>query len=220
MNEKKFAIIVAGGSGSRMQSEIPKQFLFLKDKPIIAHTINTFLKCNCHIIVVLPENHLNTFKNTLLTHCDSENIELVIGGKTRFESVKNGLSSVNENALVAIHDAVRPFVTTEIINTSFETAKEYGSAICSVDLKDSIRFVSKSGNESKDRTQFKLIQTPQTFQSTLLLAAYSQEYNDSFTDDASVLEANGGKIQLIEGDYKNIKITTPEDLLVANAFIR
>ena len=215
---RKYAIIVAGGNGSRMKSDVPKQFLFINDKPIIAITINQFLKVGCDVIVVLPAEHFSTFKNEMLHHCSSQEMVLAEGGKTRFDSVKNGLDLVADNSLVAIHDAVRPFVSVELIETSFSEAEKNNSAIASVPLKDSIRLITTDGNKSKDRANYRLIQTPQTFQSDSLHKAYNQPYNTSFTDDASVFEANGNNIHLIDGDYKNIKITTPEDLLVAKAF--
>jgi 2-C-methyl-D-erythritol 4-phosphate cytidylyltransferase len=220
MSIEKFVIIVAGGSGSRMKSDIPKQFILLKGKPIMAHTINRFVESNCKVIVVLPKEHLETFNTLILPNCLGQDIQVTIGGVTRFESVKNGLQLIDSNSLVSVHDAVRPFVTKEMIDNSFETAHKLGSAICSVELKDSIREVNPNGNTAKNRSHYRLIQTPQTFQAFILLDAYQQEYKDEFTDDASVVEANGISVHLIEGDYKNIKITTPEDLLVANTFIQ
>lgn len=219
MLKQRYAIIVAGGNGSRMKSDTPKQFLFINDKPIIAITINQFLKAGCEIVVVLPKEHFSTFKNEMLHHCDSQQMLLAEGGETRFHSVKNGLDIIKPDHLVSIHDAVRPFITVDKIVQSFTEAEEHHSAIASVPLKDSIRLVNENGNESKNRSNYQLIQTPQTFNSSLLLKAYNQEYSSSFTDDASVFEADGNTIHLFEGDYKNIKITTPEDLLVAKAFI-
>jgi 2-C-methyl-D-erythritol 4-phosphate cytidylyltransferase len=216
---KKYALIVAGGNGSRMQSQLPKQFIRLNKVTILAHTINKFLSCNCEVVIVLPKAHFETFKQEVLDDCSAKELMLAEGGETRFESVKNGLNLVPPNSLVAIHDAVRPFVSKTIIENSFKIAQEKGSAIAAVDLKDSIRVITQNGNEAKDRSLFKLIQTPQTFKTNELLKAYKVFYKDYFTDDASVWEADGNTVTLIEGDYKNIKITTPEDLLVAKAFI-
>jgi 2-C-methyl-D-erythritol 4-phosphate cytidylyltransferase len=216
MSPKRYALLVAGGSGTRMKSEIPKQFLLLKNIPILAHTINQFLKCNCEIILVLPSNHSETFKKEVLHFCNSQNMLLAQGGNTRFESVKNGLDLVSKQGLVAVHDAVRPLVSVEIIEQSFKYATQYGAAVAAVDLKDSIR----EHNKARERSNYKLVQTPQTFTSELIKKAYLQAYKPSFTDDASVLESLGHSIHLFEGDYKNIKITTPEDLLVAEALMR
>lgn len=216
---KKFALIVAGGSGSRMNSDVPKQFIHLHQKPIMAYTINQFLAAGCEIIIVLPKEHFSTFKNNILHHCDSQEMTLAEGGETRFHSVKNGLESIFEAGLVAVHDAVRPFVSVELIKNSFKVAEERSNAIAAVALKDSIRLLTKSGSESKNRAEYQLIQTPQTFQTELLLDAYRHPYRSDFTDDASVFEHAGHQIHLIAGSYKNIKITTPEDLLVAKAFL-
>lgn len=215
---KKYAIIVAGGSGTRMKSTIPKQFLFVDNQPIIAMTINQFLKAGCEVIVVLPSMFLSTFETEILLHCDNQDLLLVEGGDTRFQSVKNGLEHVDDESLVAVHDAVRPFIKIETINNSFEEAKLKNNAVTSIVLKDSIRLLTNNGSESKDRAMYRLIQTPQTFDGKLLKKAYKQEFTTSFTDDASVFEADGNTIHLIDGDFKNIKITTPEDLLIAKAF--
>lgn len=216
---KKFAVIVAGGNGSRMNSELPKQFIHLHQKPIMAYTINQFLAVGCEIIVVLPKEHFGTFKQEILHHCHSQEMTLAQGGQTRFHSVKNGLDTIFEPGLVAVHDAVRPFVSLELIQESFSTAQKKTNAIAAVGLKDSIRRLTPSGSQSKNRAEYQLIQTPQTFQTELLLEAYNQPYRDEFTDDASVFEHAGHQIHLIPGSYKNIKITTPEDLLVAKAFL-
>jgi len=174
----------------------------------------------CEVIVVLPSSHFETFKNEVLHHCDSQELILAEGGETRFHSVKNGLYCIQSNSLVAIHDAVRPLVSKRTILTSFKSAEEKGSAVVSVPLKDSIRKVSSQDkNTALNRSDYYLVQTPQTFQSELLLKAYECEFRDTFTDDASVLEASGNNIHLVEGDYKNIKITTPEDLVIANALL-
>lgn len=220
MSTKRYAIIVAGGNGSRMKSTIPKQFLHLNNKPIMAHTINQFLQANCEVIVVLPSEHFITFKEEVLHHCDSQEMILAEGGKTRFHSVKNGLDLIQPGSLVAIHDAVRPLINIKTIENSFSEANENGSAVVAVPLKDSIRRVKPDGkNNSENRSEFYLIQTPQTFRSEKLLEAYKCDFTEIFTDDASVYENSGNEIHLVEGDYKNIKITTPEDLIVAKAFL-
>jgi 2-C-methyl-D-erythritol 4-phosphate cytidylyltransferase len=219
---KKYAIIVAGGSGSRMQSEIPKQYLMLGQKPVLVHTIEKFLAIDgINIILVLPSDSINIWNSIKEQYFGGyENIETAIGGKTRFQSVKSGLSKIKGNqGLVAVHDAVRPFVTTAIINQSFETAKNLGSAVVSVHSKDSVRLMKGDSNQSVDRNDVRLIQTPQTFDLTLLLDAYNVAEQDIFTDDASVFEIAGNKIFLINGDYKNIKITTPEDLKIGELLL-
>lgn len=226
MEKPKYAIIVAGGSGSRMGSEIPKQFLLLAGKPILLHTIEQFLKIEgIHIILVLPEKDIeywNELTQTLqLKPGLLSAVKIVVGGKSRFQSVKNGLAHVGADALVAVHDGVRPLVSTEIISQSFIVANERGNAVTSVLLKDSIREVDESNqNKALERTRFRLMQTPQTFKAEIMKKAFEVEEQSFFTDCASVLEFAGYAINLIEGSYENIKVTTPEDLIVAEALLK
>ncbi len=218
---KKTALIVAGGNGSRMESDMPKQFILLAGKPILMHTIEAFYNCNVsNIIVVLPSNQIEFWKELCTQFSFNLAHEIVAGGASRFESVQNGLVLCNEEDLVAIHDGVRPFINAEIINNSFDVAAQKGNAAAAVRLKDSIRKVDLLGNKNVNRDAFFLIQTPQTFKCNIIKEAYQAQDHINFTDDASVLEANGHAINLIPGDYKNIKITTPEDLLVAEAFYK
>lgn len=218
---KKIALIVAGGSGSRMESDLPKQFIKLARKPILMHTIEAFFNCNVsNIIVVLPKNQIEFWKELCSEFSFNLPHKIVAGGASRFESVQNGLVHCNNDDLVAIHDGVRPLINAEIINKSFEIADEKGNAVAAVRLKDSIRKVDLLGNKNVNRDGYFLIQTPQTFKCQLIKEAYQAQDHINFTDDASVLEANGHAIHLISGDYKNIKITTPEDLLVAEAFYK
>jgi len=218
---KKTALIVAGGSGSRMESDLPKQFILLAGKPILMHTIKAFNHCNVsNIIVVLPPNQIAFWKELCTQFSFNLPHEIVAGGASRFESVQNGLVLCNEEDLLAIHDGVRPFITAEIINNSFDVTAQKGNAVAAVRLKDSIRKVDLLGNKNVNREAYFLIQTPQTFKCKLIKEAYQAQDHINFTDDASVLEANGHAINLIPGDYKNIKITTPEDLLVAEAFYK
>jgi 2-C-methyl-D-erythritol 4-phosphate cytidylyltransferase len=216
----KTALIVAGGSGTRMESNLPKQFLLLAKKPILMHTIEAFYNSIVdHIILVLPQSQIEFWNQLCQTHQFPIQHQIVTGGASRFESVQNGLQQCNDDDLVAIHDGVRPFISKEIIINSFETAEQKGNAVAAVRLKDSIRKVELLGNKNVNRDNYYLIQTPQTFKAQLIKEAYAVQDHINFTDDASVLESNGHAINLIAGDYKNIKITTPEDLLVGEAFL-
>ena len=218
---QKYAIVVAGGSGTRMKSELPKQFIKLAGKPILMHTLEAFHFDNIQIILVLPESQIPYWKELVDEHQFKIPHNIIAGGEQRFHSVKNGLSSIKaDDGLVAIHDGVRPLIKRQIISESFEQAERAGNAIASIQLKDSIRSITPHANQQEDRTNFRLIQTPQTFKIQLIKRAFEQEYTPSFTDDASVLEQAGHSINLIEGDYKNIKITTPEDLLVAETLLK
>jgi 2-C-methyl-D-erythritol 4-phosphate cytidylyltransferase len=219
---KKYALIVAGGSGKRMESGIPKQFLPLQEKPVLMHTIEAFHKIQgIKIIVVLPSSNMEDWKKILLQYSFSINHILVEGGETRFHSVLNGLQKVENESIVAIHDGVRPIISSDIIQKSFDIASQKGNAIAAVKLKDSIREMTIIGSSKNvNRNNYFLIQTPQTFQSSIIKDAYQKATHYNFTDDASVAEEiSGVKINLFEGDYRNIKITTPEDLIIASAFL-
>lgn len=220
---KYYAIIVAGGSGSRMHSAVPKQFLLLNGLPTLMHTINAFHNCQTHpeIIVVLPSDS-HDYWNTL---CTSHNFDiphqLVSGGETRFHSVKNGLGLINdEDAIIAVHDAVRPLISNEIIDDSYECAAKYGNAIVAIKSRDSVRQIKDNRSVSLVRDEIYLIQTPQTFQLAQLKNAYLQPYHNNFTDDASVVEQTGVNINLISGSYQNIKITFPEDIAIAEFLLK
>jgi len=221
---ERYAIIVAGGSGTRMGSEIPKQFLLLEDKPIIIHTINAFISTNpkIKIILVLPQDSIQEWKLLCSKYNFNCPITVVAGGSSRFASVKNGLQKIeNSNSLVAIHDGVRPLVTQKMINVSYELASDKGTAIAATPLKETIRKIDGVNSRTIDRNQLRSIQTPQTFQTSLIKNAFEKfEQDQNFTDDASVAEKAGYQIHLFEGDYKNIKITTPEDLLFGSAILR
>ena len=216
-----FAIIVAGGTGSRMGSEIPKQFIKIGKLPILMHTINRFFELDksLTIILILPESQFDFWNELCMEYDFNIPHQIVAGGYSRFQSVGNGLKTITTNdGLVAIHDGVRPFVNKEIIQKSFEIAAEKGNAIVAVKLKDSIRIEEPNGTtKALDRSKFHLIQTPQTFQLKLIKQAFNTPELTEFTDDATVLERLGEKINLIEGSYQNIKITTPEDLIFAEA---
>jgi 2-C-methyl-D-erythritol 4-phosphate cytidylyltransferase len=220
---KQYALIVAGGSGTRMQTTLPKQFIKIGNQPILMHTIAKYYSYSpdIQIIVVLPENQFITWQNLIKEFKFSIPHQLVAGGALRIDSVRNGLQVIdNEESIVAIHDGVRPFVSTTIIAESFELATLKGNAIAAVGLKDSIRKIAGETTVAMNRSEYFLIQTPQTFQTKLIKSAYQQSDIQSLTDDASVAEQAGQTIHLLEGDYRNIKITTQEDLLVAEAFWR
>lgn len=212
---QQYAIIVAGGKGLRMGGDTPKQFLLLRDKPVIVHTINQFLQFDARIkvIVVLPEKHISTWLDIKDRYFPNAKIQHAIGGEQRFDSVRAGLSLVkNEEGSVAIHDAVRPFVSLSTISDSFSSANKYGSGVAAVPLKDSIRELKKGVSKTRNRANFRLVQTPQTFRINEIKEAFEKAFNSQHTDDASVYEDAGYDVRLIEGTYGNIKITTPEDL--------
>ena len=221
---QEFVIIVAGGKGTRMKSEVPKQFLSINGTPVLMHTILAFrmYSADIHIILVLPEDQFDFWKQLCNEHAFDVNYSLVKGGETRFHSVKNGLESIKvKEGIVAVHDGVRPIIDKEIIRNGFLAAEEYGTAVTCVHLKDSIRFAGQNGsNKAMERADFRLIQTPQMFRMKWMRQAFAVDYNTGFTDCASVLEAAGYSIHLIGGAYENIKITTPEDLIWAEILLK
>ena len=233
MNNKEYALIVAGGKGTRIKTKIPKQFLELKGKPILLHTIAAFYRYSekIEIILVLPEDDFKIWEAICKKFNFNKPIVLQKGGETRFQSVKNGLSKIEGPGLVAIHDGVRPLVSEDIIGASFHLAAVHQSAVAAVRLKDSIRMTDQAclpegssarrqdNTKAVDRSRFRLIQTPQTFDIALIKQAYEMKEDASLTDDASVAERSGHVISLFEGSYENIKITTPEDLIIAEALL-
>jgi 2-C-methyl-D-erythritol 4-phosphate cytidylyltransferase len=219
---KKYAVIVAGGSGARMNSKVPKQFLLLKGKPVLYYTIDAFLKAyeDIQIILVLPEEHVAAGQEVIDAFFDYSRIQITIGGRTRFHSVQNGLQLITEESMVFVHDAVRCLLSTELIHRCYDAAIEFGSAIPVTDCRDSVRVISNDGNEAIERDRVKLVQTPQTFHSKILLPAFSNiDYKDKFTDEATVVEAFGLKVTLVEGEERNIKITQPLDMEFAERLI-
>jgi 2-C-methyl-D-erythritol 4-phosphate cytidylyltransferase len=222
MTTQEYAIIVAGGKGTRINSATPKQFLELDGLPILMHTLQAFYRysSSINIILVLPQTDVS-FWNSL---CGKFNFDipytLAAGGDTRFQSVRNGLRKIKGDGLVAIHDGVRPLVTTAMIAESFRLAAICQSAVAAVLLKESIRVTEKEKTIAVDRSKFRLIQTPQTFQVDMIRKAYEIEEDPTLTDDASVAERSDHVITLFEGSYENIKITTPEDLIVAQALLQ
>jgi 2-C-methyl-D-erythritol 4-phosphate cytidylyltransferase len=219
---EKYVIITAGGSGVRMKTPQPKQFLLLDGKPILMHTLEAFFRFqkDIHIIVVLPPQEIPYWQEQCrefgfhLRHVVAE------GGPTRFHSVKSGLKHVPDNALVAIHDGVRPLVSQKTIAEAFHYASKFGNAIPAVPVNESVRILENAFNRSVNRDSLRIIQTPQCFKSSLIKKAYLASYHESFTDDASVLEKMGERIYISQGNRENIKITTPEDLIMAQALLK
>ena len=214
---KKIALIVAGGNGSRMNSAVPKQFLFIKNKPVLYYTIKAFIDAydDIEIILVLPEEHIGKGQEIIDGYFDSEKFKIAPGGRTRFHSVQNGLSLINDdNAIIFVHDGVRCAVTTALIHRCYNEALKNGTAIPATGCRDSVRIINNDENKVVDRNKIKLIQTPQTFHSKILIPAFEIDFKDQFTDEATVVEAFGLKVNLVEGDEENIKITKPADLFV------
>jgi 2-C-methyl-D-erythritol 4-phosphate cytidylyltransferase len=218
----KYVIIVAGGKGKRMHSETPKQFLTVAGKPILMHTIRKFSGFSKELTInlVLPSPFID-FWNSLCKLFDFHLPHNVIeGGESRFFSVKNGLYNIADHSLVAIHDGVRPLVSHETIQRVFQVAGDKGNAVPVIKINESIRQLDDEDSHPVDRKRYRLIQTPQCFQSEILLKGYDQDYCEDFTDDATVVEALGIKINLVEGNFENIKITRPADLKIAESFLR
>ncbi len=218
---KLYAVIVAGGSGKRIQSGIPKQYLELAGKPVLMHTLERFKAFDnaIEIITVLPENQLRFWGELQKKYSFDVPHTLVKGGKARFFSVRNGLKFVDSPGLVAIHDGVRPFVSVDTIKRCFETAEKLGNAIPVISPSDTLRMISGEENKPINRLQVKQVQTPQVFNTDLIKNAYLQEYMPEFTDDATVLERTGVRINLVDGNRENIKITNPEDLVISTALL-
>ncbi len=214
---KKIAVIVAGGAGSRMQSATPKQFIHIHNKPVLYYTLNTFLKSydDLEVILVLPEESIAAGQEIIDAFFEYNRIKVTVGGATRFHSVQNGLQLIVDEAIVFVHDGVRCCVTPALIKHCYEQALEHGSAVPVVDVVDSLRLAKEEDNEPIDRTNIKSVQTPQTFHSKILLPAFQIDYKPKFTDEATVVESFGLKINLVAGEETNIKITRPLDLIIA-----
>ena len=219
---KKYVLITAGGTGNRMQSAIPKQFLLLKDKPVLMHTIQVFNNAfqDMDFLIVLPAQYWEDWNKLCQEYEFSLVHQLVEGGEFRFHSVKNGLDFIREDGIVAIHDAVRPLVSDAVVKNGFAMAEEHGNAIPCVPVNESVRMSDEKGNRPINRDQLRLIQTPQVFRTSLIKEAYKVEYDSSFTDDASVIERMGRQIYLYEGNPENIKITRPADMVLADALYK
>jgi 2-C-methyl-D-erythritol 4-phosphate cytidylyltransferase len=215
MEIKHFIIITAGGRGLRMGEDIPKQFLCLQGLPVIMHTINCFKSFTDTIILTLPEQYFNYWKEIQQKYNFHVPHILVSGGETRFHSVKNALKHLPNEGFVAIHDAVRPFVSQNLIKLCFEQAQKHGSAVAAIPVKDSLRMIYNSKNKRIDRSNIFAVQTLQVFSCEIIKKCYNQVFKPDFTDDASVVETFGYDIHLVEGEELNFKITTPNDLIIA-----
>lgn len=220
---KYYAIIVAGGSGTRMQTTIAKQFLLLKNKPVLMHTLLAFANCSYKpkLILVINPNLIADWEELCLKHNFNIPHLVISGGDQRFHSVRNGLMAIKDDGIVAIHDAVRPLVSHKLIDNAYQTAQDLGNAIAVIKPSDSVRkLLPETGSEIVNRDELVLVQTPQTFHISQLREAYQQHYHTKFTDDASVVESAGYHINLIDGERNNFKITYQEDLELANFLIK
>ena len=217
----KYAVIVAGGTGKRMGNIVPKQFLLLKNKPVIWYTLDAFFRAysDIKIVLVLPHQHIEKGKAIAEDFFETRQIKIVAGGDTRFHSVQFGLKEIKEKAVVFVHDAVRCLVSVPLIQRCYKQALEKGSAVPAVAATDSIRILNGTHHTIADREQVRIIQTPQTFLSEIILPAFIQDYNEAFTDEATVVEAFGTKVFLTEGEYENIKITRPVDMMIAERIL-
>lgn len=223
---KRYVIVVAGGKGLRMGGEIPKQFLPVGGKPVLMRTVETFYRSvpDIGIVLVLPCEQQDYWKKLCRQYDFRIPCTLADGGPTRFHSVQNGLKAVpngEEDALIAVHDGVRPFVSAQVIRNCFEEAARQGAVVPVLDMVDSVRQLTEKGcSVAVDRSRLKLVQTPQTFRADILKKAYGQNFTELFTDDASVVEASGVTVALVSGNRENIKITTPFDLKIAEALLQ
>lgn len=219
---EKYAVIVAGGKGVRMGSAMPKQFLPIAGHPILYHTIKAFQEAfdDIKIILVLPQDQLSYAQMVLQSFEERIDLTIVAGGETRYHSVQNGLKATSESSVIFVHDGVRPLVSKELIQRCYDDAIAYGSAIPALPATDSIRMTDSERSHPVDRDQLRIIQTPQTFRSDILLPAFEQEYKSAFTDEATVVEAYGGHVVLTQGEKSNLKVTTPEDMIIAEALLK
>ena len=225
---KKFAVIVAGGMGMRMGTEVPKQFLLLNEHPVLWYTLETFLQAyeDMQVVLVVPAGHRDDAKALVDGCSDKGRVRIVDGGDTRFHSVRNGLESIRKgvgegtDAIIFVHDGVRCLASSDLIRRCYEQAVELGSAVPVADCRDSVRLVEdEGGSKPIDRSRIKLVQTPQTFRGDILMGAYLQDHQEAFTDEATVVEVGGGRVHLIEGEATNIKITNPTDMAIAQVLL-
>lgn len=216
----RFAVIVAGGQGLRMGGDVPKQFLEWRGRPVLMHTLEAFAHCDASIqlVLVLPRDQHDFWKQLVDTHGFSVPHRVVAGGEQRYHSVSQGLAEVPSDAVVAIHDGVRPLVSPELIRRCFEEAEKHGSAVPVTTMVDSLRSYDAASQKSHavDRSKYRAVQTPQTFLSSRIKPLYQKPWQPEWTDDASVYEQNGNTVHLVDGARENIKLTTPEDLAYAD----
>jgi 2-C-methyl-D-erythritol 4-phosphate cytidylyltransferase len=212
---EKYVLIVAGGEGSRLPSGMPKQFIELNNLPLLMHTFRAFSFLDASIVLVLPENGISLWEELCQKHSFSISHKVVSGGPERFHSVKSGLKQIPDDALVGIHDGVRPMVSRDTIERAFDMAERKGNGVPAIPLRESVRETDHALNRPFDRKQLRIVQTPQVFFSTLIKKAYNCSFDERFTDDATVLEAAGFPINLTEGSEENIKVTLPVDLAIA-----
>ena len=219
---KKYAVIVAAGSGLRMGATTPKQFMLVNNKPVLYYTLQTFLNAfvDIQIILVLPADYTDMGQEIIDAYFDKEKIQVTAGGDTRFQSVKNGLQLVEDDSIIFVHDGVRCLLTEQLIHRCYASAVETGTAVPVIISKDSVRLLNDDGNAAVERNKVMLVQTPQTFHSKILLPAFQIDYKEKFTDEATVVEAYGLKVTLVEGEENNIKITRSVDLLIAEKIIK
>lgn len=214
-------IIVAGGSGSRLGGPLPKQFRMLGSLPVLGHTVNAFARTlpGAPIVVVLPEGQIDFWKN-LAARFDIAKHTCTAGGEQRFHSVKNGLAALPPTvSLIAVHDGVRPLISSELILRTLECAVSNGTAIPVVEAVDSLRQITSDGSRAVDRSALRIVQTPQVFEAELLRRAYALDYSPDFTDDAAVVERAGHAVALCIGERSNLKITMADDLPIAEAIL-
>ena len=223
---EKFAVIVAGGMGQRMGSAVPKQFLALHEHPVLWYTLQTFLSAyeDLQIVLAVPAGHEDAAMELIGGFAGARRITMVTGGDTRFHSVRNGLEKLGEpaaDAIISVHDGVRCLVSVDLIRRCYDQAMRLGSAVPVVDCRDSVRLLDgEGGSKPIDRNRLKMVQTPQTFKAEVLIEAYRMDHQESFTDEATVVEIAGHAVHLIEGEQTNIKITTPADMVVAEELLR
>jgi 2-C-methyl-D-erythritol 4-phosphate cytidylyltransferase len=219
---KKYVLIASGGIGKRMGSATPKQFLEIAGKPVLMHAFLAFLSYapDMEFVLVMPESHIEDWQKLCSKNHFEIHHHLVPSGPTRFHTVKNGLRLIPDDSLVAIHDAARPLVSLNTIARVFHFAAKFGNAIPVLKPNDSMRMVEGPISKPLDREKLRMVQTPQCFHGALIKKAYNKNYHESFTDDSTVLEADGVRLFLVDGNVENIKITTPSDLLVAKALMK
>lgn len=219
---KKYAIIVAGGTGSRMKGDIPKQFMLLKGKLVIQYSLEAFYHCDPAVILIIAihPDYVNFWDRLCQEHKIDIPHQVARGGKTRFDSVKNGLSLIGDDGLVAVHDAARPVIDAAFIQELYLTAEKQGSAIPAVHLTDTIRAIEGDSSRQLDRSFLRAIQTPQVFRVSELKRAFEQPFQPLFTDDASVMQSAGFKVHLTEGKPGNIKITHQQDIALAEVLMK